>query len=413
MKVGWLGLGRLGLPCALSLAHYGRHEVIGYDVSDTPARILAGEVKPHREEELPRLLGHYAKGSIPFRLADSPAELATGCDAVIVAVQTPHAPEYGGDRPAPAWPADFDYRHLREAVSWFSVLARDARRTVPVIVLSTVTPGTMEREVAPVANPYTPLAYSPAFISLGTAVRDFTQPDFILSGGTEARAAVRRLWEFTAVTVVETSFATAELIKMASNMYDTLKITFADWIMQAAHTTGADSALVAGVLRRRKGFPAPGMPDGGPCRPRDLVALSWLNDKLGLPYNLPAAIGSAREAHARWLADLTCHEAAKARLGVVLAGGAYKPESDLTDGSPALLVRHYVTEGYHFAGAPVKTWDVPRERCPSKPAVFLIATRYPELGSQAWPQGSVVIDPWGIVDDQEGVRVIRVGRCAR
>ena len=33
MKVGTIGLGKLGLPCLLAMEAYGQHEVFGYDIS--------------------------------------------------------------------------------------------------------------------------------------------------------------------------------------------------------------------------------------------------------------------------------------------------------------------------------------------------------------------------------------------
>lgn len=46
-----------------------------------------------------------------------------------------------------------------------------------------------------------------------------------------------------------------------------------------------------------------------------------------------------------------------------------------------------------------------------KPAVYVVATAHPEFFQPGiYPKGSVVLDPWGRVPDQEGVRVIRIGR---
>ena len=34
MKIGFVGLGKLGLPCALAIDSVGEHEVVGYDVDE-------------------------------------------------------------------------------------------------------------------------------------------------------------------------------------------------------------------------------------------------------------------------------------------------------------------------------------------------------------------------------------------
>lgn len=405
MRVGFIGLGKVGLPCALTLAHYGSHQVTGYDVSDRPRQILAGQAQPHLEEGLPSMLTRRRKGQAKgsFAIADSAQLAASNADAVVIAVQTPHGEEYGGDRPAPDEAADFDYGWLKDAVRAAAEAALGQKRTTPVIVLSTVLPGTMGSQVAPLANEYTPMAYSPAFISLGTTIRDFREPAFVLCGTDSGKTeqVVRQLYSFTAAPVVRCDFVTAELVKMCSNMFDTLKITFANWIAEAAWGLGADGAEVASALRRyRSGtFPEPGMPDGGPCRPRDLIALSHLASRTGMSFDLPRAIGTARERHAQWLAALADDAALPSGLPVVLMGDAYKASSDLADGSPALLLRSYLK-------SPSWIWAAPQEG----PAVFVVTNRYAQFVSRTFPEGSTVIDPWGITGDQPGVAVIRPGR---
>ena len=48
MKVGFLGLGKLGLPCALALDDAG-HQVFGYDISQETMKNIANKVLPYRE----------------------------------------------------------------------------------------------------------------------------------------------------------------------------------------------------------------------------------------------------------------------------------------------------------------------------------------------------------------------------
>ena len=43
------------------------------------------------------------------------------------------------------------------------------------------------------------------------------------------------------------------------------------------------------------------------------------------------------------------------------------------------------------------------------PSVFLIGTRHELFREIKFPAGSVVVDPWRYIPDQEGVRVVRVG----
>ena len=48
MKVGFIGLGKLGLPCALAVESRG-HEVIGYDPSEQVEQIIDSKQLQYQE----------------------------------------------------------------------------------------------------------------------------------------------------------------------------------------------------------------------------------------------------------------------------------------------------------------------------------------------------------------------------
>ncbi len=43
MKIGFVGMGKLGFPCALAIESK-EHEVVGYDISDKPSEILTSKI---------------------------------------------------------------------------------------------------------------------------------------------------------------------------------------------------------------------------------------------------------------------------------------------------------------------------------------------------------------------------------
>ena len=55
MKIGFIGLGKLGLPCAMAVESKG-HEVIGYDINPLVGDILKNRKLPYLEEGAPELL---------------------------------------------------------------------------------------------------------------------------------------------------------------------------------------------------------------------------------------------------------------------------------------------------------------------------------------------------------------------
>jgi UDPglucose 6-dehydrogenase len=153
------------------------------------------------------------------------------------------------------------------------------------------------------------------------------------------------------------------------------------------------------------------MGDGGHCHPRDLIAMSWLAQRLGLSTDVLGYMARAREAQSGWLADLVQQWADQTGLDVMILGKAYKPGSDLTGGSPALLLAHQLKErGVLFDHRDPHT-DLWFDGIDGEPArVFVIATRHDDFLTCGFPPGSVVIDPHGYMPDQPGVTTIRVGR---
>jgi UDPglucose 6-dehydrogenase len=151
------------------------------------------------------------------------------------------------------------------------------------------------------------------------------------------------------------------------------------------------------------------MGDGGPCHPRDNIALSWLSEQLELSHDIFSDIMEAREHQAEWLADLIAERANG--LPVVMLGKAFKPDSHLTDGSPARLLAAILEErgiAFDHHDGHVDGPSPPVEE--RSPSLFFVATGHREYQEATFPRGSLVLDPWGLIPDQEGVTVVRIGR---
>jgi len=409
LKIGICGLGKVGLPIALALAVHGGHEVTGYDISTRPWDILDGKLDPPMEAGIGELLAADHR----IARAASPGALAASSDLVIIAVPTPHPDGMGGDTSFRLDKLrDFDYTMLADAAGAVCHAAKVQEKLITVQVLSTVLPGTMRRLILPLGNEYTRIVYSPAFISLGTTIADFSWPPFVICGTEPGHAGwtdVRMMYgsfdpQDYPPPFYRMSTESAEVAKMAYNMLGSVHIEFANMVQQMCHGTGADCDAVTGILDFAPQGVRAGLPDGGPCRPRDLAALTWLSGKLDMASDLPHSILLARESHAIWLAVRIRAEARKRKLPVVLMGTQYKPETDLEDGSPALLLKHYLDRYPQDC-----TVMQPDGAMPDYPAVYVITVRLPEAGQRDFPPGSVVFDPWGITARHD-IEVIRPGR---
>jgi UDPglucose 6-dehydrogenase len=410
MKLGFIGLGKLGLPCAVACTMKG-HDVVGYDVdrqlmTKTPRGYL--ETGPDGVSPFNPCL---ETSSIRFGSLD---EVARHSEIIFVAVQTPHAPRYEGTTRLPEERVDFDYRYLREAIrNLAGVITRD---TI-VVIISTVLPGTIRREILPLVNRHMRVCYNPFFIAMGSTMRDFLNPEFVLFG-VHDEEAVRKAKAFyqtiTDAPFFETTIENAELIKVAYNTFIGMKIVFANTLMEICHKTpGTDVDAVTDALKiahRRLisgSYLGGGMGDGGGCHPRDNIAMSWLARKLTLSCDWFENLMIARERQTEWLADLMCSY----DLPKAIVGYAFKPDSNITTGSPALLLKNILEERGHsvYLYDPVAEG---RKVCLEhlQPMVFLIGARHRVLADLRFPEGSVVLDPWRCIDvRQTSVKHVPIG----
>mgnify|MGYP001306163196 FL=1 len=411
MKIGFLGLGKLGLPCALAIESKG-HDVFGYDSNPTVQEYVQNKKIPYKEEGVNQALINSNIKLVTL------SELVKFSEIIFVGIQTPHHEKYEGVTELPQDRVDFDYTFLKNASIELSEEIKKQNLEKTVIIISTVLPGTIAREIKPLLNNQVKLCYNPFFIAMGTTMHDYLNPEFVLFGVEDLDAA-KKAEEFyktiTSVPFFKTSIQNAELIKVAYNTFIGMKIVFANVLMEICHKTGANVDEVTDALKLANDrlisgkYFTGGMGDGGACHPRDNIALSWLSRKLNLSFDWFENIMLAREKQTEWLANLM----EEYDLPKVILGTSYKPESNLEIGSASLLLKnilekrgHKVTKYDPYVDS--DTADNIKNKF-KEPCIFLIGTKHHDFINFDFPEGSVIIDPWRYMPDKNGIKTIRLG----
>jgi UDPglucose 6-dehydrogenase len=412
MKVGFIGLGKLGLPCAVAIAAKN-HEVMGYDINPDLMNRNPRQYRETGPDGISPFNPFLEKSTVTFGKLE---EVADFSDIIFVAVQTPHEYRYEGITRIPPDRVDFNYEYLERAVKDLSAVIKKEK---VVVVISTVLPGTLRRRILPLIHPKIKLCYNPFFIAMGTTMRDFLHPEFVLFGVHDegaARTAESFYRTITDAPFYKTTLENAELIKVSYNTFIGMKIVFANTLMEICHRipgTNVDEVTNALKLSHRRlisgSYLSGGMGDGGGCHPRDNIAMSWLARDLNLSYDFFEDLMTAREMQTEWLADLMCEY----KLPKAILGYSFKPETSITVGSPALLLKNILEE----KGEEVFLFDpfVDKETVDIyklEPMVFLIGTKHSIFTEYLFPPCSIVIDPWRYIDKkQSDVEVIPVGKC--
>ncbi|MGB2875336.1 MAG: UDP-glucose/GDP-mannose dehydrogenase family protein [Gaiellaceae bacterium] len=341
--IGIFGAGWVGLVTGACFAELG-HEVVIRDV--VPERIEAlreGRV-PFHEPGLDELLERN-RGRLTFTL--DVADLAP-TRLMFVCVGTP--PTYSGD-------ADL-------SAVWTVVdeLPAPDERTL-LVMKSTVPVGTGEKVRAALDSrglAHVGYVANPEFLSEGTAVEDFMQPDRLVVGAfTEADAErVAGLYESLGAPIVRADVASAEMIKLAANAFLMTRISFINEIANVCEATGADVVQVAeGIgLDHRLGphFLRAGIGWGGSCFPKDGAALKQLASNSGYHFQLLNAVIEVNELQKRRVVGKLEKHLGKLRgQTIALLGLAFKPNTDDLREAPSLVLASRLLA----EGAEVRAWD--------------------------------------------------------
>tara|TARA_B100000287_G_scaffold110388_1_gene102752 strand:- start:207 stop:1445 length:1239 start_codon:yes stop_codon:yes gene_type:complete len=409
MNVGFIGMGKLGLPCALAVESKG-HNVIGYDISPSVQDIIKSKKLPYKEIWAQDYLD---KSNIEVKSVE---EVVRHSEIIFVPIQTPHDEKYEGTTRIPDDRVDFNYKWLRDGIKTLSDEIEKQGEDKVVIIISTVLPGTIEREIKPLLGSHIKLCYNPFFIAMGTTMRDFLNPEYVLFGVDDDGAAEKAQSLYSSLhdrPFYKTTIKNAELIKVAYNTFIGMKIVYANTMMEICHKIGADVDAVTGAMslateRLVSGkYLTGGMGDGGGCHPRDNIAMSWLARKLDLSYDFFEDLMLARELQTDWLSDLIL-EHKKDSLPVYILGKSFKPETKIQTGSPSILLKNILdekisgTEMYDPYVDDIDDYNF-------KKGVYFIGTKHPDFEDFDFPKDSIVLDPHRYIKDRDGLTVIRIG----
>jgi UDPglucose 6-dehydrogenase len=411
MNVGFIGLGKLGLPCALAAEDKG-HTIYGYDIDDNVENIIKNKKLPYREEGAQELLN---KSNINW---SSMSEVVQNSEIIFVPIQTPHNEKYEGVTRLPEERVDFDYTWLKSGLKNLAEEIKKQGEDKIVVIISTVLPGTIRREIKPLLNEHVKLCYNPFFIAMGTTIRDFLTPEFVLFGHDDEKAYEKAKTFYSTLhdrPVYKCTIEEAEMIKVTYNTYITMKICLANTVMELSHklnNINCDNVMKGLFLADQRlistKYLIGGMGDGGGCHPRDNIALSWLAQEVDLSFDWYENLMLCRENQTEWLRTVILEEKSKSNLPVVILGKTFKKETNLTVGSTSILLKNMLDE-LDYESTMYDPWVDSGNPPLNEAAIYFIGTNHDKFLDYKFPEGSIVIDPWRIINEQEGVKLIKIG----
>lgn len=282
-NVSIIGLGKLGASMAGCLASRG-FNVIGVDVSQKAVDTINAGRAPAQETGLDELI---RKNKERIRATLSHDDAIRNTELSFVIVPTPSDAR-----------GAFSLQYAAYAFEAIGKALAKLGAYHTVVLTSTVLPGSTRYGLLPILEKFSGkqcgrdfgLCYSPEFIALGSVIRDYLNPDFYLIGEYDERSgttleSVNSRVALNNAPSRRMSIENAELAKISLNSYVTLKISFANILADLCERIpGGDVDAVSDAIgmdkRIGRHYLTGGFGYGGPCFPRDNVALNFLGKYL-------------------------------------------------------------------------------------------------------------------------------------
>src|SRR6266550_2133000 len=335
-----LGLGRLGLPLAVSFAQVGL-QVKGYDLDPKKVHDINAKCAPIQE---PGLQAALQKTGPSLKATTDPQYAVLWTDACIFVAPTPSLPD-----------GSFDNHHLLDGIAAIAHAVSEQNRKSPYlfIITSTVTPGSCEKILLPAIQQHSAniqLVYKPELIALGTVLHDLAYPDVALVGASNQQAAEEVASLYARLSQVPgmranpippeckiMTFVEAQLAKISLNCAVTMKISFANQVGMVAKQLGADPHVILDFVgcdsRIGKKALKPGMPFSGLCYPRDNRMFQYVAKKAGITAHLAAATDAINETMLKFI---LAQVPADGDVGIL--GLTYKAGTAITEESAGMAL---------------------------------------------------------------------------
>ncbi|MCH9609774.1 MAG: UDP-glucose 6-dehydrogenase TuaD [Chlamydiales bacterium] len=403
MKIGFVGMTHLGINSAVGAAEKG-FSVICFDPNREQIEKLKEGELPFVEPDLPQLLEkNWERIHFSNQLNDLPS-----CDVIYVAPDI-STNDRGESDLTPL-------RHLLATV--FSVLNDQI-----VVLLSQIPPG-FTRKID-----YRNFFYQVETLIFGRAIERTLYPERFILGTKEPLP--KKLLDYLSAyncPIFPMSFESAELTKIAINMFLVSSVTTSNTIAELCEKIGADWSEIVPTLQLdkrigKKAYLAPGLGIAGGNLERDLETFSSLADANGTD----ATVVKAWKAHSKRRCDWVLNIIHKQILTVLpnprfaILGLAYKENTSSVKNSPSLALikslQNFELSAYDpvvktvvdcFPSLEIK--QTAEEAC-DRADVLLIMTPWSVFQDLPPFRGKFIVDPYGVMQYPPSSNYFKLGAC--
>ena len=265
LRVCVVGIGRIGLPTALSFAKSGL-QTIGVDINENLVSTINSGVFPLKDEPgYEEIFNDVIKNKM-FSATTKIEDAIQNSDLILLSLPTPM-----DKNNVP------DYSALRDSSS---KLSKFLSPNSLIIVESTVEPGFIEDEMVPIISKSDQLKIGENFFigvcpenaNPGEILHDFTNlPRLVGSINKQTTEIITLIYDFVFAVelVIMPDCKTANAVKLTTNVFRDINIAFINELSLMFEKLGIDTLKVLEAAKKKYNFQIhyPGAGVGGPCLP--------------------------------------------------------------------------------------------------------------------------------------------------
>ena len=341
LKVCVIGIGRIGLPTALSFAKSGL-QTIGVDINEKLIEQINSGIFPLKDEPGYEDIFKQVLNKKTFSVTTKIEEAVPNCDLILLSLPTPM-----NDKNIP------DYSSLRTVAKNLSnILVPNSL----VIVESTIEPGFIENEMISLISSTNRLKIEDSFqigvcpenANPGEILHDFTNLPRLVGGTNQNITQIIKLiynYVFAVDLIEMPNCKTANAVKLTTNVFRDINIAFVSELSLMFEKLGIDTMKVLEAAKMKYNFQIhyPGAGVGGPCLPINSYQFLNTAQRVGVKLNmieLGRKINEKMPEHVVELISNALNESGQKleNSKILILGISYKPNVKDIQLSPAKII---------------------------------------------------------------------------
>ena len=341
LKVCVIGIGRIGLPTALSFAKSGL-QTIGVDINEDLIKKINSGIFPLKDGPGYEEIFKHVLNDKTFSVTSKIEDAVPNCDLILLSLPTPM-----DENNIP------DYSALRSvAIHLSDILPHNSL----VIVESTIEPGFIEDEIISLISKSNRLKIEEDFqigvcpenANPGEILHDFTNLPRLVGGiNKNITQIIKLIYNFVfSVDLIEMpNCKTANAVKLTTNVFRDINIAFVSELSLMFEKLGIDTMKVLEAAKMKYNFQIhyPGAGVGGPCLPINSYQLLNTAQRIGVKLNMIESGRSINEKMPEHVVKLISNAFDESNQTlenskILILGISYKPNVKDVQLSPAKII---------------------------------------------------------------------------